>query len=73
MCLSKPQRVMDFRDGFATVEFLGEKKKVKSPIELAKGDYIVSQAGMVVQKIPRKAALEMLAEWRKLNDWRRAE
>ncbi len=70
MCMSKPYRVLGFSDGFATVEFLGRKKKVKSFMELEKGDYILSQANVVVQKIPEDQAKEMLKEWREMNEWK---
>jgi len=70
MCLSKPQKVLDFSNGYATVEFLGRKKKVRSFMELRKGDYVISQASVVIQKIPGKRAEEMLAEWKQLNQWK---
>ena len=70
MCLSKPQRVLDFSEGHATVEFLGEKKKVRSFMQLEPGEYVISQAGVVVQKIPREQAEEMLKEWKELNKWK---
>jgi len=70
MCLSKPQKVLDFSNGFATVEFLGRKKRVKSFMNLTPGEYIMSQASVVVQKIPKQQAEEMLVEWKELNQWK---
>jgi len=70
MCLSKPQKVIGFSEGFATVEFLGHKKKVKSFMPLKPGEYVISQANVVIQKIPAKQAKEMLKEWRELNEWK---
>ena len=70
MCISKPQKVLDFSDGTATVEFMGKRKKVRSSTRLKKGDYVISQASVVVQKIPKKQAEEMLEEWEKLNSWK---
>lgn len=70
MCLSKPQKVLEFSDGYATVEFLGHKKKVRSFIELKPGEYVMSQANVVIQKIPKERAKEMLVEWEKLNNWK---
>ena len=70
MCLSKPQIVLEYSDGYAMVEFLGRKKKVRSFIGLKKGEYVISQANVVIQKIPKKQAEEMLVEWDKLNNWK---
>ena len=70
MCLSKPQIVLEYSDGYAIVEFLGQKKKVRSFMELKKGDYVMSQANVVIQKIPKDRAEEMLVEWRQLNQWK---
>jgi hydrogenase maturation factor len=70
MCISKPQLVLDYSDGFATVEFLGKKKEVKSFKPLKPGEYVLSQANVVVQKLPKEQAEEMLKEWRELNQWK---
>jgi len=70
MCLSKPQKVLGYSDGFARVEFLGREKKVRSFMKLEPGEYVISQANVVVQKIPREQAEEMLAEWKQLNEWK---
>ena len=70
MCLSKPQLVVEYSDGFATVEFLGNRKRVKSFMPLQKGDYVLSQANVVIQKLEHDKAIEMLEEWKKLNNWK---
>ncbi|UCD07384.1 MAG: HypC/HybG/HupF family hydrogenase formation chaperone [Candidatus Aenigmatarchaeota archaeon] len=69
MCISKPQRVLSFKDGKALVEFGGEKKRVKSPFPLNKGEFVLCQAGFVVKKIPEKVAKDMLKEWKEMNEW----
>lgn len=69
MCISKPQRVLRFKDGKATVEFGGERKTMKSPFPLKEGDYVLCQQGFVVRKIPGKVAREMLKEWEGMNNW----
>lgn len=69
MCISKPQKVLDFRDGKALVDFEGEKKQMKSPFPLKKGEYVLCQAGFVVRKVPEKTAKDMLREWKEMNAW----
>jgi len=69
MCISKPQRVLSFKDGKALVEFEGVKKRMKSPFPLKKGEFVLCQAGFVVKKIPEKIAKDMLKEWKELNEW----
>jgi hydrogenase assembly chaperone HypC/HupF len=69
MCISKPQKVLSFEKGEALVEFMGRRRKVRSPFPLAKGDYILCQTGLVVKKISKSNAKEMLKEWSELNDF----
>jgi hydrogenase assembly chaperone HypC/HupF len=69
MCISKPQKVLSFSNGRAVVEFEGDRKTMSSPIPLERGDYVLSQAGLVVRKIPEDEAKKMLKEWRELNDF----
>lgn len=69
MCISCPQRVLAYEDGKALVEFQGGKRKVKTPIRLKRGDYVLCQAGFVVKKVPEKDAKEMLKEWSEFNEF----
>lgn len=67
MCISCPQRVLTYEDGQALVEFQGREQRVRSPIPLVRGDYVLCHAGFVVKKIPGAHARDMLREWRELN------
>jgi hydrogenase assembly chaperone HypC/HupF len=67
MCISCPQRVLAYEDGQALVEFQGRKQRVRSPLPLSRGDYVLCQAGFVVRKIPEGEAREMLKEWSEFN------
>ena len=69
MCVSKPQRVLNYENGKVTVEFEGEKKRMKSPVPLKRGEYVICQAGFVVRKISEKKAKDMLKDWKELNKW----
>ena len=68
MCISKPQKVIDFSDGKATVEFNGRPSRVKSPVPLKKGDYVLCQQGFVVRKVAEKEAKSMIKEWKEMNE-----
>lgn len=63
MCISCPKRVLAYEDGRALVEFQGRKSRVRSPVPLRKGEYVLCQAGFVVKKVPESEAREMLKEW----------
>ncbi len=67
--MSKPQQVVSFSGGKALVESEGETREVRSPIPLEKGEWVLCQAGFVAKRIPGSKALEMLKEWRELNDF----
>ena len=67
MCLGKPQKVLKVDSGRVFVDFLGNKKTVKSAIELKPGDYVLCQSNFVVQKIPKNAADKMIKEWEEVN------
>ncbi|RLI96436.1 MAG: hypothetical protein DRO99_04455 [Candidatus Aenigmatarchaeota archaeon] len=69
MCLSKPQKVISFSEGYAIVRYMGKEKKVRSPIALKPGEYVICQSNVVAHRIPEKQAKEMLREWKKLNEW----
>ncbi len=69
MCISCPQRVLAYEDGQALVESRERKQRVRSPIPLSRGEYVLCQAGFVVRRIPESEAREMLKEWGELNDF----
>lgn len=69
MCISKPQRVLSFKDGKAIVEFNNEKRTMKSPMPLNKGEYVICQQGFVVKRVPEKMAKDMLKEWKEMSEW----
>ena len=70
MCISRPQKVVAVMEGEALVESGDTRRIVMSPIPLRKGDYILSQNSVVVQKIPKERAEEMLEEWKQMNRMR---
>ncbi len=69
MCMSKPQKVLSCSGQEAVVDFEGQARKVKTPVSLKKGEWVLCQAGFVAKRIPAEQAHEMLREWRELNDF----
>ena len=57
MCLAIPGKVIKIEDDFATVRYI-DNTQVKAKIleSCKKGDYVIVQARMVVQKVPKKDA-----------------
>ncbi|RLJ06691.1 MAG: hydrogenase assembly protein HupF [Candidatus Aenigmatarchaeota archaeon] len=69
MCLSKPQKVLEVKGKRVLIEFEGAKKLVRSPFPVKKNDYVLCQNNIVVQKISKKTAMEMIREWKEMNQW----
>lgn len=65
MCLAIPGKVVGIKGEDVTVEYPNEKRAVKNiGLEIKKGDYVIVQAKMVIQKVPEKEALESLEAWK---------
>jgi hydrogenase assembly chaperone HypC/HupF len=69
MCMSKPQKVLSCSGQEAVVDFEGHARKVKTPVPLKKGEWVLCSAGLVAKRIPADQAKEMLKEWSELNDF----
>jgi len=66
LCLAIPGKVIKVEEGFAAVDYSGEKRKASTQLVKVKpGDYVVVQAKFIVQKIPKKEALEAIKLWQK--------
>ncbi|KYK25066.1 hypothetical protein AYK26_02625 [Euryarchaeota archaeon SM23-78] len=66
MCLAIPGKVVsiDKEKGFATVNYSGEQRKASTQlVEVKPGDYVIVQAQFIIQKIPKKEALEAIKVW----------
>jgi hydrogenase maturation factor len=70
MCLSKPQKVLAVKENEILVGFGNSRRVVKSLLSVKKGDYVLCQSNVVVQKVPAHKAREMLEEWKELNKWK---
>ena len=64
MCLAIPGKVVSVKGEDVVVEYPGEKREVKDVgLGVKKGDYVIVQAKIVVQKVPEEDALESLKAW----------
>lgn len=68
MCLAIPGKVVGIKKDDITVEYPGEKRTAKNVgLEIKKGDYVLVQAKMIVQKIPKDEAIECLKAWKEVK------
>jgi len=66
MCLAVPGKVVEIKNGIATVDYEIEKRKGKLiGKSCKKGDYVIIQGGIVVSKVDRKEAVEALRLYKK--------
>ncbi len=65
MCYAIPGKVEKIESRFVTVDYFGEKRRALNELhDLAIGDYIYSQGGFVINKVPPTEAQEVLAVWK---------
>lgn len=67
MCMACPKKVVAVNGDAAVVTFRGERGFVKTPIKLKKGDYVLCQRNIVVQKISEEVAKELLDDWKEME------
>jgi len=61
MCLTIPKKVISIEKDGVTVENPGgDRQTMKSIVELAIGDYCLSQQGIIIEKIDREEAKAVL-------------
>jgi hydrogenase assembly chaperone HypC/HupF len=62
MCLAYPGKVIKIKTGNAIVDYVTEQRIAKLLADdICIGDYVIVQAGVVVQKVPEKEALDAIA------------
>jgi hydrogenase expression/formation protein HypC len=62
MCLAIPSKIIEIKDGLATIDSEGVIRKVSLLLleEVDVGDYVIIHAGFALHKIDEAAALESL-------------
>ncbi len=65
LCLAIPGKVVKVEKDFALVDYSGEQRKASTELVKVKpGEYVIVQAKFIIQKIPKKEALEAIKVWR---------
>jgi len=65
MCYAIPGKITGLKNKIAIVDYFGEKRRVLNEFEnVRKGDYVYAQGGIIVYKIPKKEAIEILKLWK---------
>ena len=67
MCMACPQKVVAADRDAVVVSFRGSRKIVRTPIKVRKGDYVLCQQNVVVQKISKRLAGELMKEWKQME------
>ena len=66
MCMAIPGRVVDVKDGSATIDFGSVKKDASTElVEVRKGDWVFVFSGHVMEKITEERAKKILSEFEK--------
>lgn len=61
MCLTIPKKVVSLDNNLATVSLPdGSRQEVKTIVELAVGDFVVTQQNIVIEKMDPEEAQEVL-------------
>lgn len=61
MCLTIPKKVIEVKEGEVVVEdHNGNRQTMKTLVELAAGDFVLSQQNIVIEKMDLEIAKEML-------------
>ena len=69
MCLAIPGKVIRLEKDMAIVDYSGEQREaIFQGITLKKGDYVLVQQGIVIQKVSEEEALESISAWKSLLD-----
>lgn len=60
MCLTIPKKVIEIRGDFVVVEdFKGDRQEMKTIVDLAIGDFVMSQQNVVLEKMDKRQAQEI--------------
>ncbi|MCX5716351.1 MAG: [FeFe] hydrogenase H-cluster radical SAM maturase HydE [Candidatus Omnitrophica bacterium] len=67
MCYAIPGKIVEIQPGLATINYFGETRKARNDFfNLAIGDYVYAQGGLVIQKVREDEALLSLEAWKEL-------
>jgi hydrogenase expression/formation protein HypC len=68
MCLAVPSRIIEINDALAKVEVDGVVREASLMLleEAGIGDYVIIHAGFAISKVDEEAALQTIADMRKI-------
>ncbi|MFQ5474798.1 MAG: HypC/HybG/HupF family hydrogenase formation chaperone, partial [Candidatus Nanoarchaeia archaeon] len=65
MCYAIPGKVVGLKKNIATVDYFGEQRTVLNEFqEIEIGDYVYAQGGVLINRIAKKEAKEILDFWK---------
>jgi len=69
MCLTIPKKVLQIKENSVVVENAGgDRQELKTLVELSVGDFVISQQGVIIEKIDQEEAKEILQYMTKKGD-----
>ena len=67
MCYAIPAKLVAIDGTTGTIDYFGEQRKILLDLDdIAIGDYVYAQGGVLVRKIPADEAEEILSHWKKI-------
>lgn len=65
MCLAIPGKIVEIKGSSAVVDYGSEKREANASLidDLKVGDYVIVNAGFVMDKVPEEQALKSLEAW----------
>lgn len=68
MLLAVPGKVVELKKGKVTVELFGSRQDVSCVLtDVKRGDYVLVQQGIIVEKLPEYEAQAIISEWDQYN------
>ena len=67
MCYAIPAKLVAIDGQTGTIDYFGEKRQILLDLDdVALGDYVYAQGGVLIRKIPAEEAQEILEHWQKI-------
>ncbi len=74
MCVAYPGRVEQIEGTHGIVNFSGTKVRVNlSMVPVTEGDYVLVHAGMAIQKVEKKEALDWIGLFKEIEELQRGK
>lgn len=69
MCVAVPGKVLEIKDNVARVDFFGNVVQVNvSLVDASPGDYVLTHAGVAIEKLDPERARELVELFEELGD-----